>query len=44
MKLISRGTWQFVDKKEGEMTQKPGASTVWKTTEAGLRAIGIERE
>lgn len=29
--------WQYIDKPktEGGMTSKPGASTVWKTTDAG---------
>jgi hypothetical protein len=41
MRLNSRGQWHWIDKpkKEGGMTSKPGASTVWKTTPAGEAVI-----
>lgn len=41
MRLDKRGLWQWIErpKSEGGMVSKPGASTVWKTTAAGLAAL-----
>ena len=41
MKFTKRLSWQWIDKPktEGGMTSRPGASTVWKTTDAGRRAL-----
>ena len=40
MRFTKRANWQYIDKpkSEGGMTSKPGASTVWRTTRAGLAA------
>lgn len=42
MKKRRDGNWDWIESKKGEsgMLTKPGASTVWKTTEAGLAALG----
>jgi len=43
MRYVSRtANWQWIDKPkdEGGMLSKPGASTVWRTTDAGRAALG----
>jgi hypothetical protein len=41
MKFNRKTNWQFIDrpKTEGGMISKPGASTVWRTTRAGIEAL-----
>ena len=41
MAYTKRANWQYIDrpKSEGGMLSRPGASTVWKTTQAGKTAI-----
>ena len=42
MKYMTRtGNWQFINKPktEGGMMSRPGASTVWRTTRAGIEAL-----
>ena len=42
MKYVSRtANWQYIDKPkdEGGMLTRPGASTVWRTTRAGIEAL-----
>lgn len=42
MRFVKRtGNWQYIDrpKLEGGMHSKPGASTIWRTTRAGIAAL-----
>jgi hypothetical protein len=42
MKYTKKYHWQYIDRPKGEggMLTRPGASTVWRTTQAGHAAIG----